>query len=106
MAAFDSELMALVNAVHQLGSSAAVIGRATETRFLLSILRQLYRDSLAIICVDELRPPLAMYHSFRFEKPPETRFHVVLADLGSTIDHLAQVGPTQLFWKAPSIHVV
>lgn len=90
MTAFDLELMALINEVHQLGSSAAIIGSATETRSLLSILRQLYRGNVNY-SVPNLRPPLPMYHPFPFHLPDDIEIQSALVSLSMTIHHLGQV---------------
>lgn len=89
MAAFDSELMALVNAVHQLGSSAAIIVSATEVRSILSVLRQIYRGNVAT-GVNGLRPPLPMYHAFPLSIPSTTEVPVVLGDLAVALNVLGQ----------------
>lgn len=90
MATVDSELMTLVNAVHQLGSSAAIIDSATEIRSLLSVLRQVYRGNVADF-TGGLRPPIPMYHPFPFSIPDDTQLHVVLADLSAALSLFAQV---------------
>lgn len=99
MAAFDSGLMALVNAVHQLGSSVAIIGSASETRSLLSILRQLYRGNVNY-SVPNLRPPLPMYHPFPFHLHDDTQIQGVLVNLSTTIQHLGQVSVVDPFLVA------
>lgn len=90
MAALDSELLTLVNAVPQLGSSVAIIGSATEVRSRLSILRQLYRGNVAhtVRC---LRPPVPMYHPFHFSIPSTTEIPVVLGKLALSLKRFGQV---------------
>lgn len=90
MAALDSELMTLVNAVHQLGSSIAIIGSATDVRSLLSIVRQLYRGNVAH-SVPGLRPPIPMYHPFPLNIPHTTDVALVLGELAIALDVFGQV---------------
>lgn len=88
--------MALVNAVHQLGSSVAIIGSATEIRSLLSLLRQLYRGNIAH-GVRGLRPPIPLYHAFPIDISDDTELHVVLGDLATALGVFSEVSSV-VYW--------
>lgn len=91
LAAFDTESMVLVNAVHQLGSCNPIIDSATEMRSTLAILRQLYRGNIAHAGVEYLQPPLPMYHPFPHDIPGTTMFHVILVRLADSMDQFGKV---------------
>ena len=83
--------MTLINTVHQLGSSNAVVNTATEIRSVLSMLRQMYRANIGQAGIELLHPPLPMYHAWPHDIPRTMEFPVVIARLANAMDGLGQV---------------
>lgn len=100
MAAFDGEAMALINAIHQLGSSNAIIDSATEMRSMLTILRQIYRGNVTHAGFDDLQPPLPMYHPWPYDIPRATQLHNIMERLADSMDQFGEVCPSRLSFFA------
>lgn len=89
------EMMAVINSVHQLGSSLAIVQAATKVRLLLTVIRHHYRHFLEERLGNTivLPPPLRMYRSHPISVPKRYAhfLHVAVADLAQNIDDLENV---------------